>query len=167
MKNKRNFSKERLWHGLCKSKDYLLSGTWKPILEERMMKHLLIVDDDSDHRLILRTMLEAKGYGCEEAEDGEGALAKLKTDQVALVLTDLHMPGMNGLELIDHMGRLALLQNIPVILMTSQSTEDMSSEAFKTGVWAVISKPYDLSKLLEEVGRAIGQPESAELTAIA
>jgi len=124
------------------------------------MKHLLIVDDDPDHRLILRTMFEAKGYGCEEAEDGGAALSKLKTDQMDLVLTDLNMPGMNGLELIDQMGRLALLQNIPAILMTIQSMEDMSSEAYKTGASAVISKPYDLSKLLEEVGRAIGEPET-------
>ena len=124
------------------------------------MKRLLIVDDDPDHRLILRTMFEAKGYGCEEAEDGGAALSKLKTDQMDLVLTDLNMPGMNGLELIDQMGRLALLQNIPAILMTIQSMEDMSSEAYKTGASAVISKPYDLSKLLEEVGRAIGEPET-------
>jgi CheY-like chemotaxis protein len=124
------------------------------------MKHLLIVDDDPDHRLILRTMFEAKGYGCEEAEDGGAALSKLETDQMDLVLTDLNMPGMNGLELIDQMGRLALLQNIPAILMTIQSMEDMSSEAYKTGASAVISKPYDLSKLLEEVGRAIGEPET-------
>ena len=124
------------------------------------MKRLLIVDDDPDHRLILRTMFEAKGYGCEEAEDGGVALSKLETDQMDLVLTDLNMPGMNGLELIDQMGRLALLQNIPAILMTIQSMEDMSSEAYKTGASAVISKPYDLSKLLEEVGRAIGEPET-------
>jgi CheY-like chemotaxis protein len=124
------------------------------------MKRLLIVDDDPDHRLILRTMFEAKGYGCEEAEDGGVALSKLETDQMDLVLTDLNMPGMNGLELIDQMGRLALLQNTPAILMTIQSMEDMSSEAYKTGARAIISKPYDFSKLLEEVDSAIGQPET-------
>jgi CheY-like chemotaxis protein len=125
-----------------------------------MMKRLLIVDDDPDHRLILRTRFEEKGYECEEAEDGGVALSKLETDQMALVLTDLNMPGMNGLELIDQMGRLALLQNTPAILMTIQSMEDMSSEAYKTGASAIISKPYDFPKLLEEVGRAIGQPET-------
>ena len=125
-----------------------------------MMKRLLIVDDDPDHRLILRTMFEAKGYGCEEAEDGCAALSKLGADQVDLVLTDLDMPGMNGLQLIDQMGRTSLLQRTPAILVTSQSMEGMSSEAFKAGARAVISKPYDLSKLLEEVGRAIGEPET-------
>ena len=125
-----------------------------------MMKRLLIVDDDPDHRLILRTMFEAKGYGCEEAKDGGAALSKLKVDQVDLVLTDLDMPGMNGLQLIDQMGRASLLKRTPAILVTSQIMEGISSEAFKTGARAVISKPFDLSKLLEEVGRAIGEPET-------
>ncbi len=132
-----------------------------------MMMRLLIVDDDSDHRLILRNMFEANGYGCDEAEDGGEALSKLRADKVDIVLTDLHMPGMNGLELINQMGRLASLQHTPAILMSSQSREDMPYEAHKTGACAVISKPYDLHELLEEVSRAIGQAEPDELTAMA
>ena len=131
------------------------------------MKRLLIVDDDPDHRLILRTIFEARGYGCEEAENGGIALSKLETDRMALVLTDLYMPKVNGLELIDQMGKLALLQNTPAILMTSQSIEDIPSEAYKIGARAVLSKPYDFHKLLEEVGQAIGEPESDGVTVIA
>jgi PleD family two-component response regulator len=100
MKNKGKFPRNFLWHGLCISKDSLSSGNESSIQEETVMKLLLIVDDDPDHRLILRTRLEAKGYGCEEAEDGEVALSKLKKDQTALVITELNMPRMNGLQLI-------------------------------------------------------------------
>ena len=78
---------------------------------------------------------------------------------MALVLTDLNMPRMNGLQLIDQMGRLSLLKTTPVILVTNQVVDEMSSKAYKLGARAVISKPYNFSKLLEEVGRAIGQPE--------
>lgn len=124
------------------------------------MKRLLLVDDDPDHRLILRTRFEAKGYECEEAEDGGMALSKVKKDQIALVITELNMPRMNGLQLIGQMAKLSLLQTTPAILVTSQSLDEMSSKAYKLGARAVISKPYDLSKLLEEVGRAIGQPET-------
>ncbi len=123
------------------------------------MKRLLIVDDNPDHRLILRTRFEAKGYECEEAEDGGAALSKLKKDQIALVLTELNMPRMNGLQLIDQMERLSLLQTTPAILFTIQPLDEMSSEAYKIGACAVISKPYDFSKLLLQIGRAIGQPE--------
>ena len=141
-------------------KDCLSSGNEKSIHEKTVMKRLLLVDDDPDHRLILRTRFEAKGYECEEAEDGGMALSKVKKDQIALVITELNMPRMNGLQLIGQMAKLSLLQTTPAILVTSQSLDEMSSKAYKLGARAVISKPYDLSKLLEEVGRAIGQPET-------
>ena len=127
------------------------------------MKHLLIVDDDPDHRLILRTMLEAEGYACEEAMDGEGALLKLNTDQMALVLTDLNMPGVNGLQLIDQMQNLAYTRNTPVILLTSLFREDIPVKAYTSRARAILSKPFDFSKLLAEVRGVIGQPKLSEL----
>jgi len=141
-------------------KDYLSSGNEKSIHEKTVMKRLLIVDDDPDHRLILRARFEAKGYGCEEAEDGGVALSKLKKDQIALVITELNMPRMNGLQLIGQMAKLSLLQTTPAILVTSRSLHEMSSKAYKLGAHAVISKPYDFSKLFGEVARAIGEPET-------
>ncbi|MDH5426882.1 MAG: response regulator [Nitrospirota bacterium] len=128
-------------------------------VEERMMKRLLIVDDEADHRLILRTILESCGYACEEAEDGMGALEQLAMTPMDLVLTDMNMPKMNGFQLIDTMAKFSLFSRIPVIIMTSQSMEGRSIEASKTGTWTLISKPYDFPKLLEAVNRAIGQFE--------
>ena len=125
-----------------------------------MLKRLLIVDDEIYHRLILRTRFENHGFVCEEAEDGTVALEKLTIPKKDLVLTDQHMPRMNGPELIDQMGRLPLLKKTPTILMTSQSITERSSPAFQAGARAVISKPYDFSKLLEEVSRAMGPPET-------
>jgi len=125
-----------------------------------MLKRLLIVDDEIDHRLILRTRFEKHGFVCEEAEDGTVAMEKLTIQTMDLVLTDQHMPRMNGLQLIDQMGRLPLLKNTPAILMTSQSIEEVSSDAAQGGVRAVISKPFDFPKLLEQVSRAVGQPET-------
>ena len=141
-------------------KDYLSSGNEKSIHEKTVMKRLLIVDDDPDHRLILRARFEAKGYGCEEAEDGGVALSKLKKYQIALVITELNMPRMNGLQLIGQMAKLSLLQTTPAILVTSQSKDESFSKAYKLGAHAVISKPYDFSKLFGEVARAIGQSET-------
>ena len=127
------------------------------------MKRLLIVDDDTDHRLILRTIFEREGYECEEAIDGREALKMLNTNQIALVLTDLNMPGMNGLQLIDQMQRLACTRNTPVILQTSQVREEIPVTAYTSGARAVLSKPFDFSQLLAEVRCAIGQPELSAL----
>ena len=124
------------------------------------MTCLLIVDDDPDHRLIVRTQLEAEGYECEEAENGWNALSKLKTHQVALVLTDLYMPGMNGLELVHQLGTLAT--NIPVILMTSQSRAEMPRVADDFRRLKILSKPYNFRELLESVRRSLRQGESDE-----
>jgi len=139
--------------------NYLSSGNEKSIHEKTVMKRLLLVDGDPDHRLILRTRFEARGYECEEAEDGGVALSKLKKDQIALVLTEWNMPRMNGLQLIDQMAKLSVLQKTPTILVTSRSKDERFSKAYELGARAVISKPYDFSKLLEEVHRAIGEPE--------
>ena len=87
------------------------------------MKRLLIVGDDPDHRFILRTMLEAEGYECEEALAGQAALSKLRTVQIDLVLTDLNMPGMNGLQLSDQLRMFTFTRNTSVISLTSQSME--------------------------------------------
>jgi two-component system chemotaxis response regulator CheY len=125
-----------------------------------MLKRLLIVDDEIDHRLILRTRFEKHGFVCEEAEDGTVAMEKLTIQTMDVVLTDQHMPRMNGLQLIEQMGRLQLLKNTPVILLTSQLIDKMFSQASQAGARAVISKPYDFPKLLEEVRRAIGQSET-------
>ncbi len=131
------------------------------------MKRLLIVDDDPDHRLILRTMLEAEGYECKEAMDGEEALSMMTADQAALVLTDLNMPGMSGLQLLDQMQSLACTRNTPLILLSSQCAEDIPVKAYRSRAHAILSKPYDFSKLLAEVSCAIKQSESTVLTTMA
>ncbi len=131
------------------------------------MQRLLIVDDNADHRLILRTMFEAQGYECEEAFNGAEALIRLNATLITLVLTDLHMPGMNGLELVNQMQAFAWMRNIPVIVLTSQLRDEISKKAYTSRARAVLPKPYDFSKLLAEVSCAIRQSESSVLTTMA
>ncbi len=131
------------------------------------MKRLLIVDDNADHRLILRTVFEAKGYGCAEAQEGTAALSTLVDQKADLVLTDLVMPGMNGVELIERMRELDFLQHIPVIILTSRSRDDLPPKCYPNNVRAVMTKPYDFYHLFDEVGRAMLQSELAEVSKIA
>ncbi len=69
------------------------------------MKHILLVDDDARHRMRLRGLLEAEGYRCEEAQDGQEALEKLASGSFALVITDYLMPSASGFDLLRAMGK--------------------------------------------------------------
>ena len=119
------------------------------------MKHILIVDDNFDHRLILRTMLEDRGYVCEEAEDGVAALEKFSHLSVDLVVTDLNMPRMNGLELIEILAEHPSYQTIPTILVTSQDLDGIRTFGLKENLFAVLSKPFEWERLLSTIGMAI------------
>ena len=130
-----------------------LSGT--EVCGRCSMKRVLIVDDEADHRLILRTILESEGYTCEEAQDGVAALEWLSKEHMDLVLTDLNMPRINGLELTEEMADRRGLEKIPVILITSQAIEEVSFLARKVKPHAVLAKPCEGKKLLAAVASAI------------
>ena len=119
------------------------------------MKRLLIVDDNADHRLILRTMLEGKGYACEEAEDGTEALKQLVAKPIDLVLTDLNMPRTDGFQLIEQMEEQTQLQEIPVILITSQAPSEVPQFSQKGQLQAILSKPYECQEILSVIAGAI------------
>ncbi len=118
------------------------------------MKRILIVDDEQDHRLVLRTMLEGRSYFCEEAEDGMAAMEKLASASFDLVLTDLNMPRMNGLELIELMNEHPRYHTTPIILVTSEIPNVKRSFGSQGNPVAILPKPYDWQRLLAAVSTA-------------
>jgi two-component system response regulator AtoC len=104
------------------------------------MRRVLIVDDEENIRLVLRTLLKKHGYEVESAESGEEALAKMDTFAPDVVLTDVRMPKMGGLELI---AALKERDNpATVIVMSAYGSMDLALEAMKAGAYDYVGKPF-------------------------
>jgi len=123
-------------------------------------KHILIVDDDDDHRMLLADLLESKGHIISLAENAKQALDKLSVQTVDLVITDFMMPEMNGLELIRAMATREWLSRIPVILLTANRRENLEELAKSAGAFATVFKPYDFKRLLALIHSAVEQSAS-------
>tara|TARA_B110000211_G_C14080885_1_gene554449 strand:+ start:1590 stop:1979 length:390 start_codon:yes stop_codon:yes gene_type:complete len=102
---------------------------------------ILIVDDDPITRALLMFYLKERGYDVDEAINGEDALLQLKTSNPFLVITDLYMPKMTGIELIKSI-RLDLKRTTPIIAMSSADTEELIMFAFDLGINDIITKPF-------------------------
>ena len=110
----------------------------------RRWPYILIVDDDADFRLGLRTALEMKGYQVDEAAHGEEALAKLAEKPPLLVLLDLQMPVMNGREMLQRMRATPDLKEVPVVIISGFGFE---WEAELMGAQGYIGKPFEQEEL--------------------
>ncbi|UCF31560.1 MAG: sigma-54-dependent Fis family transcriptional regulator [bacterium] len=122
----------------------------------RAKRKILIIDDDASHRLMLKEALAEEGYAAAEAGTGEGGLEEQRTDPSDLVLLDLKMPGIGGLE------TLRLLKaydpSLPVLIMTAYAAVDTAVQALKKGAYDYLTKPLDIHELKEAV-RAGLEPE--------
>jgi len=118
---------------------------------------LLLVDDEEDIRQNLRDYAEMEGYEVLEAENGEEALRILDQEQPGVVISDIMMPVMDGLELLKriHTGG----NDVPVIIMTAFGTIERAVKAMKLGAADFITKPIDLDMMLQVVKRVLTRAE--------
>lgn len=107
----------------------------------------LVVDDSRSARFALRRILEARGYAVDTAESAEDALAYLARQRPALVFLDYTMPGMDGFELLDRLAGHPETAGVPVVLCSSNDSEDFARQARAHGAIAVLSKPPDAEGL--------------------
>jgi DNA-binding response OmpR family regulator len=113
---------------------------------------ILIVDDDRDARELIGSVLAEAGYAVEVAEDGYAAIEKLSVVRPDLVLTDLRMPGLNGVDLAQ---RIRTEGDLPVILTTGAETHDLCTGAEAYGAVACLTKPINLDELLWTIEMAL------------
>ena len=110
------------------------------------MRRILVVDDEENIRLVLRTLLRKNGYEVETAEDGEQAIAQLDRFDPDVVLTDVRMPKVGGLDLLGTLQ--AKGHRATVIVMSAYGSVDLALEAMKAGAYDYIQKPFKQDEML-------------------
>ncbi len=121
------------------------------------MSRILLVDDDADTRSVFRTKLEHSGHELEEAESAEAALGKVKSFDPAVVITDVRMDGMTGLELLNRLRES--MASVDVIVMTGHDSMSSAVEAMKSGAFDYLVKPVGLKELESVVERCLSEQE--------
>ena len=117
--------------------------------EESIPGAVLIVDDEELLRSLLRRILEREGFKVVVAESGTRALEVLETTKISLVISDIVMPAMNGIQLIGQIKRL--FPSLPVLLVTGHASEYSKRNAVSAGADGYISKPFQGAEITEQV----------------
>ncbi len=120
-----------------------------------MKAKILIVDDDPDIVTMLEDRLQASGYGTVIARDGVEALERIEQEAPHLILLDLDMPRLTGLEVLKRLPKIKLAEDLPVVVMTAHASIDAAVEAMKTGAYDFLTKPLDKDHLLLVIGKAL------------
>jgi two-component system response regulator GlrR len=115
--------------------------------------HVMVVDDDADLLRLLSMRLSAAGYRVSAVDSAEAALARLEADRPQLVLSDVQLPGRDGLQLFDEIR--ARHPALPVILLTAHGTIPDAVQATARGVYTYLTKPYDGKQLLDTIAQAL------------
>lgn len=122
-------------------------------------QRILLADDDPDSLEGMRSLLVAWGYEVETAEDGRAALEKVGVVHPSVVITDVVMPSMSGLELLEAVRRDE--PDIPVIVLTAHGSSETRHRAVTTGAFAYLPKPVDATKLKSLLANALREEGGA------
>jgi chemosensory pili system protein ChpA (sensor histidine kinase/response regulator) len=123
----------------------------------RHQRSALVVDDSLSARRALAQFIEDAGFMVRTAKDGLEAIEMIDSERPDLLLVDMEMPRMNGLELTSHVRANAVTRHLPVIMITSRSTDKHRREAKVAGVTVYLTKPFAEDELLEHIGQVLEQ----------
>jgi len=122
-----------------------------------MEKHILIVDDDEMVRMALVELLKPEGYFLDEAGSGKEALEKINSDKYDLMMFDIIMPEMDGIELCKRVRARDEYKDIPIVFLTAKSREQDKVKGLEAGANLFLSKPISPEKLLNIISETIGK----------
>lgn len=123
------------------------------------MSVILVVDDEPTVRALVRDVLEIEGFDVVEAPDGPSALTAVEEHDPALMVLDIMMPGMSGLDVLRTLRRDRSGNELPIILLTAASDDDTTWAGWTAGASVFLPKPFDPNHLLDWVERLISRPE--------
>lgn len=128
----------------------------KPLIEKLARKNILIIDDDGIITKTLCELLNRSGFYADASQDGFDAIEKTEDAVFDLVICDIKMPGIDGVETVKRIRKIARVKNrpnTPVIFITGYADTEVADEARKLG--EVISKPFDTTEFLERIKKYI------------
>mgnify|MGYP001818659845 CR=1 FL=1 len=117
------------------------------------MAHILIVDDSKSMRKMVKFALETANHQIEEADDGQAGLNAAKTVQYDMVITDVNMPIMSGIELAKGLRAMPNYKFTPIIMLTTEAMAEKKAEGKAAGVTGWIVKPFQPDKLIAVVNK--------------
>src|SRR5499433_1633192 len=123
-------------------------------------RNILVVDDEAQITRVLKTTLSSQGYSIKTAADGSQALQEMKTWPVDLVITDLRMPNMDGLELCR---RIRAQSRIPSIVLSVKGEESIKVQALDAGADDYVTKPFSVNELLARVRAALRRATAGDV----
>jgi two-component system chemotaxis response regulator CheY len=121
-----------------------------------MAKTILAVDDSASIRQMVSFTLKSSGYEVTEAVDGMDGLDKAKAKTFNLILTDQNMPRMDGITLIKTLRGMPQYKTVPILMLTTESSDAMKQQGRGAGATGWLVKPFDPQKLIEVVKKVIG-----------
>lgn len=121
-----------------------------------MSATVLVVDDNEDNLRIVTEMLRARGFGVRQARDGASALKSLDQQRPDVIVLDIIMPEMDGIEVLERIRAHPEHASIPVILVTAKAEDDDVLAGYKLGADYYITKPFNARQLLHGIGLVLG-----------
>ena len=116
-----------------------------------MSKNILAVDDSVTMRQTISTTLEKEGYSVTLANDGMDAISKLNGNKYHVIVTDINMPNMDGIKLIQEVRKLASYKFTPIIVLTTESQPEKKEEGKNAGATGWIIKPFKPEQLIADL----------------
>lgn len=127
-------------------------------MEQAANARIMVIEDDPDLMRLITHSLKAAGFNVVQAYGGEDALRKVKLQTPDLILTDLAMPKMSGVEVIERLKQDADTKHIPIVAVTAYMWDSIAQSAGSAGVDGFIAKPFNSGRLLQEVAKYLPLP---------